>query len=66
MRGALPWLIRWAFRAGTRDFFSAMAAPVGTVQMSFSSPYTISIFCPHSLQARQAAVLGPLSLSMCL
>jgi hypothetical protein len=38
---------RWACRAGTRDFCSALAALVGEVQISFSSLDTISILCPH-------------------
>ncbi len=41
------WLVRWACRAGTRDFCSALAALVGPVQILFSSPHTISILCPH-------------------
>ncbi len=39
----LSWLVRWACRAGTRDFCSALAAVDGPVQNAFSSPYTISI-----------------------
>ncbi len=34
---------RWACRAGTKDFRSALAFPVGLLQNIFSSPYTISI-----------------------
>ncbi len=43
MRGVLPWLVRWAWCAGTRDFCPALAALVGPVQNIFSSLYTISI-----------------------
>jgi hypothetical protein len=32
MKGVLSWLVRLAFRAGTRDFCSALAALVGPVQ----------------------------------
>jgi hypothetical protein len=32
MKGALPWLVRWARRAVTRDFCPALAAFVSTVQ----------------------------------
>ncbi len=60
----LPQLVRWACRAGTRDFYSALVSLAGTVQNIFSSPYTISIYIAQ--QAGQAAVLGRLSLSMCL
>jgi hypothetical protein len=31
MKGVLPWLYRWARRAGTRDFCPALAALVSTV-----------------------------------
>jgi hypothetical protein len=43
MKGVLPWLVRWACRAGTRDFCSALAAEVDPVQNIFSSSYTISM-----------------------
>ncbi len=29
------WLVRWAFRAGTRDFCSALAAQVGQEKIFF-------------------------------
>ncbi len=57
----LPWLVRWACRAGTRDFCSALAALVGPVQNFY-----FSSFVPVAQQAGQEAVLGRLSLSMCL
>ncbi len=31
MKGALPWLVRWACRAGTRDVCSALASSLGRV-----------------------------------
>ncbi len=31
IKGVLPWLVRWACRAGTRDFCSALAALVAVV-----------------------------------
>jgi hypothetical protein len=37
MKGVLSWLVRWACRAGTRDFCSALAALVGRVKKNFSS-----------------------------
>ena len=55
-------------RAETRDFCPALAALVGPVQNIFSSPslqYFIS-FVPIAQQAGQAAVLGRLTISMCL
>ncbi len=39
MKGVLTLLVRWACRAGKRDFYSASADLVGQVQ----SPYTISM-----------------------
>ncbi len=48
-----PSLVRWACRAGTRDFCSALAALVGLVH--FNS------FVLIAQQAGQAAVLGHLS-----
>jgi hypothetical protein len=32
MKGVLSWLVRWAYRADTREFCSALAALVGPVQ----------------------------------
>ncbi len=32
MKEFLPWLVRWAFRAGTRHFCRALAALVSPVQ----------------------------------
>jgi hypothetical protein len=31
MKGVLPWLVRCARRAGTRDFFPALVALVGPI-----------------------------------
>jgi hypothetical protein len=39
MIGILPWLVRWARRAGTRDFFPALAALVGPVYKIFFNNY---------------------------
>jgi hypothetical protein len=61
MKEVLSWLVRWACRAGTRDFCSALTALGGSVQNNLF---------PHSnffdQQAGQAAVLGRLSLIVCL
>ncbi len=38
MKGVLPWLVRRALRAGTRDFFPALASLVSPVE---------NIFFPH-------------------
>jgi hypothetical protein len=46
MKGVLPWLVRWACRAGCY-FWSALAFLVGPVQNIFSSSYIIQFLCPH-------------------
>jgi hypothetical protein len=46
MKVVLSWLVRWACRAGTRDFYNALAAQVGQVK-KFPSPHTISIPLSH-------------------
>ncbi len=67
MKGLLPWLVRWASRAGTRDFCSSMTALVGPIQnIFFLAVYYFNAFVPIGQQAGQAAVLGHLSLRMCL
>ncbi len=40
-KGVLPWLVPRARRAGTKNFYPALAALVGLVQNNFSSLYTI-------------------------
>jgi hypothetical protein len=52
---------RWACRAGTRDFCSALAALIGLVENIFF-PQRTFFFVPIAHQARQAAVLGRLPL----
>jgi len=67
MRGVLPWLVRWTCRTGTRDFCPALAALVGPVENIYFLTVRYFNFCvPIAQQARQAAVLDRLSLSMCL
>ncbi len=62
IKGVLSWLVRWACRAGTRDFGSALAALVGPVLIVLNFNSFVSI-APH---AGQAAMLGRLFLSVCL
>jgi hypothetical protein len=68
MKGVLSWLVRWACRAATRDFCSSLAALVGLVQniLFFLTVHYLNSFVPIAQQAGQAAVLGRLSLSVCL
>ncbi len=63
----LSWLVRWAYRAGTRGFCSALAALGGPVQNIFNLIVHYFNSCVSiAQQAGQAAVLGRLSLSVCL
>ncbi len=70
MKEVLSWLDRWARRAGTRDFCSALVALVGTVQkIVFLTIHYSNSFDPNdpiAEQTGQAAALGSLSLSMSL
>jgi hypothetical protein len=65
MKGVLPWMVRWACRVSTRDFFPALATIVGLVQnMCF---FTIHYFTSFVLIAQQAGLTvmpGRLSLNM--
>jgi hypothetical protein len=68
MKGVLPWLVRWARRDRTRDFYPALAALVGPIQHIFvlTVHYFFNSFVPIAQQAWQAVVQGHLSLSLCL
>ncbi len=48
MKGVLPWLVRWAHRAGTLNFCHALAALMGPVQNIFFPRRTLFQFiCLH-------------------
>jgi hypothetical protein len=67
MKRVLPCLVRWAYRAGTRDLYPALAALVGPFQyIFFLALHSFSSFVPIAQKAGQAVVLGRLSLNMCL
>jgi hypothetical protein len=60
-------MVSWACRAGTRYFCSALAALVGPVEnFIFLTVHYSNSFVPIAQQAGQAAVLGRLSLCVCL
>jgi hypothetical protein len=66
-RRILPWLVRWAYRTGTRVFCSALAALVGLAQnIFFLTIHFFNSFVPIAQQTGQAAVLGRLSRSVSL
>ncbi len=64
MEGVLPWMVRWACRAGTRYFCPALAALVSPVQNIFFLGRTL--FQVIAQQAGQAVVQGRLSLNVSL
>jgi hypothetical protein len=67
MKGELPWLVRWACCAGTRDFCPSLAALVGPVQnITFLITHYFSSFVPIAQQAGQAVTLPHLALNVCL
>ncbi len=66
MKRALPWLVRCACRAGTRDVCSALTALVGSTKYLLLAVHYFNSFVPIAQQAGQAALLGRLSLIMCL
>jgi hypothetical protein len=57
MKGVLPWLVRRACRAGTRDFFPALAAQDGPVHKIFVHLRRLFyVFVPVAQQAGQADI----------
>ncbi len=67
IKGLLLWLVRFACRAGRRDFCSALAALVGPLQtILFLTVHYFNSLVPIAQKAGQAAVRGRLSLSVLL
>ncbi len=65
----LPWLVRWARRAATRDFYSALAVLASPEQnIFFLAAHFFHFMCPHrpATWGGQLVVPGRLSLNMCL
>ncbi len=61
--GVLPWLVRWAHGAGTRDLYPALAALVNPVQnIFFLAAHYFTLFVPIAQQPERAVVPGHLSL----
>ncbi len=61
IKGVLPWLVRWAPRASTRDFCPVLASLVGPVQnICFLSVHYFRSFVPIAQQVGQAVVPGRL------
>jgi hypothetical protein len=60
-------LLRWACRAGTRDFYPDLAALVSPGKKNFLTKRTLFHFVsPSPSNLGQAVVLGRPSLSLCL
>ncbi len=67
MKEVLPWLVRWARRARTREFCPALDALVIQVQnIIFLSVHYFNLCVPMAQQPGQAVVQGRLSLNECL
>ncbi len=63
MKGVLPWLLRWACRASTREFVLPWAALVGPVQnIFFLTVHYFNAFVSIAQQAGQAAMPGRFSI----
>ena len=63
----LPWLVRWACRAGTRDFMLSWLLQWIQYKIFFSSPYTISVQLSSTLSklGRQSSWVACLFLCVC-
>ncbi len=67
MKGALPWLVRWAHLAGARDCYTALSAMVSPVQnIFFRTVHYFNLCIPIAKQPGKAVVQGRLSLNVCL
>jgi hypothetical protein len=61
--GVPSWLVCWTRRAGTIDFYPALAALVSPVQnIIFLTIHFFTLLVPIAQQPGQAGVLGRLSL----
>jgi hypothetical protein len=65
MKGVLPWLVRWARRADTGDFYPALAALVSPAQnIIFLTVYYFNLCVLIAQEPGQAVVQGRLSLNV--
>jgi hypothetical protein len=59
MKEVLPWLVHWARRAGTRDFYPALATLVSPVRhIFFLIAHFFTLCVPIGYQPGQAVVPG--------
>jgi hypothetical protein len=60
MKGVLPWLVRWARHAGTRDFYPGLAALVSPITKYFFPHHTLFQFmCTHRPATWAGSRAGP-------
>ncbi len=64
IKGVRLWLIRWACRVSTRDFCSALDDLSALYKIFFPPVHYLNFFVSIAQHARQADVVGRLSLSM--
>ncbi len=68
--GPLPWLVRWACRAGARDICPALAPPVCSsrpcIKHFFLVVHYFTLFVPNTHQAGPAVLPGRPSLCLSL
>jgi hypothetical protein len=55
MKGFTPWLVRWAHRASTNDFYPALAALVSPVQNVFFIVHYFNLRVPNAQQPESFA-----------
>jgi hypothetical protein len=66
MKGALPWLVRWARRAVTRNFCPALTALVGLIQNFFPHCTLVHFICPLRPARWAGSRAGSPVFNMCL
>jgi hypothetical protein len=67
MKVVILWLVCWSRRAGTGDFYPALAALVSPVQhIFFLAVHYFNLCVPIAQQPEQTVVQGRLSVNVCL
>jgi hypothetical protein len=59
MKEVLPWLVLWSRRAGTRDFYPALAAQVSQYKIFFPHRTLFKFMCPHRPATLAGSRAGP-------
>ncbi len=66
LKGVFPWLVCWARRASTRNFYPALSALASPVKKTFLTVHYFNLRVPIAQQPGQVVVQGRLSLSVYL